>query len=58
MVYIYMNDGRTINTRDGDLSFWAQRMSTTDIQLIKDSITGYNVAINPKYIEAVAETND
>lgn len=58
MISIGLANGNVIKTNDGDLSFWAQRMSTTDIQLIKEKTTGTLMAINPKYIVAVAENVD
>lgn len=58
MINIHLTNGETIDTTDGDLSFWMQRMSTTDIQPLKDHITGRNVGINPQYIVYVSEYND
>lgn len=58
MIRILMSNGQELDTNDGDLNFWMQRMSTTDVQLIKGKSTGTPVAINPKYIMAVIETNE
>lgn len=55
MISIELNNGTTVQTETGDLSFWMQRMSTTDIQIIREKITGRNIAINPQSIVAVID---
>ncbi|QNQ80798.1 hypothetical protein [Lactobacillus sp. PV034] len=58
MIKIETITGDVIETNDGDLNFWMQRMSTTDIQLIKEKNTGGLILVNPKYITMVTEVND